>query len=138
MLAKGDIHEAAFAGHLQAIEQHLNLGEDPNTATMHGLTPLHKAAMNGNLQCAQLLVRHGAQVNIADVAGFTPLHFAASNGYLDVVKWLVEDCNASPMLPSNKGRTPRVVAKKRGHNKVALYMSQVESKLEGQMWFGTA
>lgn len=57
--------------------------------------------------------------------GLTPLHYASINGYLQVVKWLIEDLDASPMVTSKKGRTPRVYAKKHGHNKVALFLGEI-------------
>lgn len=128
------LYEAAFRGDSRLVEKLLGDGQDPNLTIHHGLTPLHSACMNGNLQCAQVLTEKGARVESVDAAGLTPLHYASINGYLQVVKWLIEDVDASPMVTSKKGRTPRVYAKKHGHNKVALFLAEIENKLEGRPW----
>ncbi|PIK53939.1 putative serine/threonine-protein phosphatase 6 regulatory ankyrin repeat subunit A-like, partial [Apostichopus japonicus] len=118
-----------FRGDCRLVEKLLGDGQDPNLTIHHGLTPLHSACMNGNLQCAQALIEKGAHVESVDAAGLTPLHYASINGYLQVVKWLIEDLDASPMVTSKKGRTPRVYAKKHGHNKVALFLGEIGSSI---------
>ncbi len=66
------IHEAAKEGNIEAVEQHLNAGTNPNTedefssetGNMNFLgTPLHVAAGNGQKEIAELLISEGANVN---------------------------------------------------------------------------
>ena len=66
------IHEAAKEGNIEAVEQHLNAGTNPNTEDEFSSetgnmnfsgTPLHVAAGNGQKEIAELLISKGANVN---------------------------------------------------------------------------
>ena len=42
-----DIHDAAKAGDIEAVKQHLAAGSDVNTKDIDGRTPLHRAVSSG-------------------------------------------------------------------------------------------
>ena len=76
--AKADISliEAAKAGNIEAVEQHLAAGSDVNAKDNNELTPLHWAAREGRKEVAELLISKGAEVNIQDKSMNTPLTMA--------------------------------------------------------------
>ena len=76
--AKADISliEAAKAGNIEAVEQHLAAGSDVNAKDNNELTPLHWAAREGRKEVAELLISKGAEVNIQDKSRNTPLTMA--------------------------------------------------------------
>ncbi|XP_038064456.1 26S proteasome non-ATPase regulatory subunit 10-like isoform X2 [Patiria miniata] len=116
----------------------LDQGEDPDLRTSHGQTALHRAAMNGNMDCAKVLISRGAQTHLQDQAGCTPLHYAAGNGHLVLVKWLVHEAGVSLTPESKKERTPRTFAKRNGHRKVVLFLTEMENKQSGFTWLGSS
>ncbi len=97
------IHEAAEAGNIEAVKQHLAAGADVNakdgiggtplyivagqstrdflrqagkTGDFDGWTPLNYAAYWGHKEIAELLIAKGANVNAKDDDGETPLDWA--------------------------------------------------------------
>ena len=50
-----DIHQAAKAGNIEAVKQHLAAGADVNKRD-NGETPLHYAAIKGHKEIAELLI----------------------------------------------------------------------------------
>ena len=65
--------DAAYAGNVEAVKQHLASGADVNVKGKIGGTPLHTAA---NKEIAELLIAKGADVNAQDERGDTPLDWA--------------------------------------------------------------
>ena len=66
------IHEAAEAGNIEVVKQHLAAGTDVNAKNEWGdgeSTPLHYAAFNGHKEIAELLIAKGADVNAKDGIG---------------------------------------------------------------------
>ena len=61
--ADKSIHDAARAGHIEAVKQHLAAGADVNAKTADGTTPLHNAAVYGHTEVAELLIANGANMN---------------------------------------------------------------------------
>ena len=53
-----DIHEAAEAGNIKAVKQHLAAGTDVNAKNVVGMTPLHYATTK---EIADLLRKHGGK-----------------------------------------------------------------------------
>merc|ERR1719412_201085 len=77
------LHLATEAGQLEAMQELLNAGADPEAADEDRRhTPLHEAAALGKLTALELLVKSGAHVDVkADGdGGRTPLHVAIYNG----------------------------------------------------------
>ena len=68
-------HQAAHAGNIEAVKQHLAAGADVN-AKANGLTPLHEATRGGREGIVKLLIAEGADVNAKDSRGRTPLDYA--------------------------------------------------------------
>ena len=85
------LKEAAAAGNIKAVKQHLAAGTDVNLVS-DGFTPLHLAADNDQKEIALLLIAKGADLNArgVDVNGWTPLHMAALRGHKEIVELLIE------------------------------------------------
>jgi ankyrin repeat protein len=86
------IHDAAVAGDIEAVKQHLAAGADVNAKTDDGWTPLQFAAMTGHKEIAELLIAKGADVNgkieIAVDKGDTPLDWAIFNNHTEAIDLL--------------------------------------------------
>ena len=68
------IHEAAEAGNIEAVKQHLADGSDVNAkGGRFGGTPLFNAVYYGHKEIVELLIASGADVNAKDEDGNTPL-----------------------------------------------------------------
>ena len=63
-----DIHQAAEAGNIEVVKQHLADGVDVNAKDEKGWTPLHFVAVGGNKEIAELLINNSAD----------PLNFSES------------------------------------------------------------
>ena len=81
--------EAAAAGNIEAVKQHLAAGTDVNLVS-DGFTPLHLAADNDQKETALLLIAKGADVNTRGESGWIPLHMAALRGHKEIVELLIE------------------------------------------------
>lgn len=80
------LHEAAFKGEIQRLEQLLNQSEcDVNRKDKHGNTALHLAVMLERVDVAKLLIHHGASVFIQNSSLLTPYRLGASVDMLDVL-----------------------------------------------------
>ncbi|KAF3920354.1 Ankyrin-2 [Dactylellina cionopaga] len=66
-------HTAAWLGNEDVMELLLAAGANPNTANIHGLTPLHFAAAVGNLKVVKILVKAGANID-AEADNFNGIH----------------------------------------------------------------
>ena len=100
------IHDAASAGNIEAVQQHLAAGTDVNAKDNRGRTPLYRAT---NKEIAKLLIASGADVNAKDVAGGTPLHAAIGLGHKETVELLIAkgaDVNAKVVSGPLQGSTP--------------------------------
>jgi len=74
--ADKSIHDAARAGHIEAVKQHLDAGTDVNANLDRGYTALQLAAQGGHKEVAELLIANGADVNVKSFFGETPLDLA--------------------------------------------------------------
>jgi ankyrin repeat protein len=88
------IHDAAVAGDIEAVKQHLAAGADVNAKSERGgWTPLHAAAKGGRKEVVELLIAAGADVNAKTDDGWTPLHWAVvaalDSGDKEVVELLI-------------------------------------------------
>ena len=100
------IHEAAEAGNIEAVKQHLDAGADVNAKSHYGgTTPLHIATHLGHKEIAELLIAKGADVNAKDDSGWTPLAFAAERSHKEIVELLIAE-GADVNAEHSGGTTP--------------------------------
>ena len=78
------IHDAAKAGNIEAVKQHLTDGADVNAKARDATTPLHLAALKGQKEIAELLIAEGANVNAKGTGGRTPLNTAIIFGRKEI------------------------------------------------------
>ena len=102
------LFEAAVAGNLEAVKQHIAAGtdlnqKDPNPLGTKG-SSLHAAAAFGYTEVAVALIEGGADVNQKDKEGQTPLHTAAFFCYPEIVQSLLEN-GADKTIKDNDGQT---------------------------------
>ena len=83
------IHQAAWKGDMEIVQQHLAAGTGVDAKNKWGSTALHYTARGGQVAIAGLLISSSADVNAGDADGLTPLHFAASAGHGEVAKLLI-------------------------------------------------
>ena len=123
------IHDAAAAGDIDAVKQHIAAGADVNENVLG--TPLHWATVNGHKEVAELLIAKGADVNAkAGISEKTPLHEAASSGHKEVVELLIAngaDVNAKKKF----GRTPLHGAATKG---IAELLIAKGADVDGWSW----
>ena len=98
------IHDAAAAGDIEAVKQHLAAGTDVNAKADGGVTPLIWAASNGHKEVIELLIANGADRNAKDLNGRTPLHYATF-GYNETVELLLAN-GADVNAKNDDGVTP--------------------------------
>jgi|TARA_B100002003_G_scaffold66816_2_gene62147 hypothetical protein len=74
------IHDAAKAGDIETVKQHLAAGTEMDVKGKDGWTSLHWAASSDHKEIVELLISAGANVNAEDTAGeyrgSTPLDWA--------------------------------------------------------------
>jgi len=130
-----NIHDAAFTGDVRQVNQLLKTNKElANDKDEMNQSPLHKAAMNGWCDIVKILVQSGSQVNAGDISGCTPLHYSAGNGYLEISRYLVEQAHANMAQKTNKGHTPRYMAKSRGQITLVAFFNEMENKIDGNTW----
>ena len=102
------IFEAAVAGNLNAVKQHIAAGTDLNLKDPNPVgnkdTALGIAASFGKTEVAIALIEAGAEVNPRNKDGSTPLHQAAFLCYPKIVQALV-DKGADKNARNNSGST---------------------------------
>ena len=101
------IHDAAKAGNIEAIKQHLAAGADVELKCVNcGGTVLGHAVSGGHIAIVELLISKSADVNTKfDDNGATPLHYAAGNGYKEIAELLI-DKGADVDAKADNGITP--------------------------------
>jgi len=99
------LHEAAFQGNLEAIQQHIEAGSDLNEKDpVSGASPLIIAAVFGQIEVVRALIKAGADVNSRNNEGSTPLHTAAFFCRTEIVEALLDN-GADKNARNNAGRT---------------------------------
>ena len=97
--------EAAKAGDVASLRQHLDEGANVEGKDSTQFTALHWAASLGHAEIATLLLEHGAETDSLDGHGSTPLHLAAFLGHPGVAKILLEH-GADPIKTNKSPHTP--------------------------------
>ena len=116
------INDAAKAGNIEVVKEHLAAGVDVNTKGVGGMTPLHRAAREGHKETVEFLITNSADVNAKDKMGRVPLHRAARQGHKEVAEILINkdaDVNVKSESGLFKGQTPLDEAIKSKHTELA-------------------
>ncbi len=98
------ILDAAWAGDVGTIRQHIAAGTDLNTRGEDGGTSLHAVAARGNDEVAMLLIDAGADVNAKKADGGTALHSAAFFCHEKMVRALLAN-GADKTIQNGAGAT---------------------------------
>ena len=101
------IHDAAKAGDIEAVRQHLAAGAevDAKDDNKLGMYPLHIAALGGHKEIVELLIAKGADVNAKEIYSYTPIHNAVINNRKAIVELLIAK-GANVNSTDEDGRTP--------------------------------
>ena len=102
------LFNAAVAGNLEAVKQHIAAGTDLNQVDPNPLgskgSSLHAAAAFGYTEVAVALIEAGADVNQKEKEGQTPLHTAALFCYPKIAQALLGN-GADKTIKDNDGQT---------------------------------
>ena len=102
------LFEAAVAGNLEAVKQHIAAGTDLNQVDPNPLgskgSSLQAAAAFGYTEVAVALIEAGADVNQKEKEGQTPLHTAALFCYPKIAQALLDN-GADKTIKDNDGQT---------------------------------
>jgi uncharacterized protein len=120
------LHYAAMSNEVEALEDLLAHGNDPNLADRLGFTPLHLAAQEGSREAARILLDHGAEIDRPNGFGNTPLFVAVCNskGWGDMIAMLRER-GANPFLPNHSGQTPVGLARLIANYDIARFFADL-------------
>ena len=130
-----DIHDAAGAGNVAAVQRFLRRGVNINALCSHGESPLHHAVKGGRKDTAALLIANGADINIASARGDdTPLHYAVMWQNWDLVGLFLKN-GAREDKTNAEGVTPRAYCVKQGvvatYDRIAEESGNLKIKKEG-------
>lgn len=100
---------AACRGHIDVVEQLLELGVPTDSVNVHGRAALHVAADAGHRGVVRRLLAAEARTDLADVHGRTPLHLALWRKHRRVARDLVQ-AGALLSVIDAQGRTPEGLA----------------------------
>ncbi|KAG5751047.1 hypothetical protein H9Q70_006325 [Fusarium xylarioides] len=104
---------------------------DINARDQSGRTPLHYALAASKVTMAKSLVEdYGADPTIRDSQGVTSLLLSASCGLMGMVRFLA-DRNHDLLERDSAGDTALDVAIAYGHEKIAIYLLDLEKKRDG-------
>lgn len=115
---RATIHQAAEAGHMLQLQEHLRRRVDIDTPDIIHRTPLFLAVTSGPLGSAEFLLHSGADPNLAEAAfgpdygGETALHEAVKASAAEMVRLLVAH-GADPEAKNASGESSRQLAERR-------------------------
>lgn len=105
-----NIVDAAKYGDLEAVEDFLAIGKDPNATDAERRTALHFAAATQHMDIMAALIGAQASLEARDSKENTPLHYAAGYGRIHAARRLL-DAGANGGVKNDKGQTPADLAR---------------------------
>jgi len=122
---------AARYGKEDIVNLLLSKGDDANTKSRAGRTPLHEACKYGHVAVAKLLLeQYGAKIEAPDEDGKTPLHLACDYGKDAVAKLLLEAESVAINTRDIHGKTPLHLATAGGHEDIVRLLCQRKASIE--------
>ena len=118
------LRDAAYEGRIQAVQQELTQGANPNTSDENGRTALMLAAFNGYDTVVKALLTHNAKVNTCDNTGRTALMYAASGPNEQTVRMLLEKKADPNIKDKGEGWTALMFAAAEGQTQVVKDLLQ--------------
>ena len=91
------IYRSIIANNLEALNELLKLGSDPNIGNNLGETPLYLCVDVDNYDALIILLQYNADTNISKRNGITPLHLAVKKNKENYISALLRN-NANPNL----------------------------------------
>lgn len=122
-----NLHDAAKAGDMAALEALLGEGCDVNGRDARGITPLGVAVGFNRLPVVKALLAAKAGVGLTDGKGNTALHYAAGYGRKDAAALLLE-AGAVLDAANSDGQTPVQVAETNREMHMVAYLSAASDK----------
>ncbi len=110
------LHEATRPACLEALNELVEHGVDPNEGNWLEWTPLHEAASSNNVDAIEALVKAGADLTAGDQKGYTPLHAAADFGCTQVVRYVLAKGGADIDAIDDRGYSPLLLAVRTGYD----------------------
>jgi len=111
--------QKASEGDVQAVENFMIAGTDPNVTDEKGNTALIAAAKKGHQEIVTILLEKGADIESRDSKfGATPLIWAAIRGQTDTVKLLLQKGAAISAVEEKNGMNAIILAAIKGNNEI--------------------
>ena len=118
---------AAKQGNIAEMKRILASGENPDTTTDNGVTPLMYASKYGGYEAAKVMLDAGANVNTSNKKGGTALMGAAGAGRIEVIRMLL-DAGANLNVATAEGWTALRIAKYGEHAEVVRLLEAAGAK----------
>lgn len=118
---RGALYFAAERGKLARVTLLLALGQNPNRADSHGITPLQIAAWNNHCHVVHKLCRTKIDVNLADRVGHTALFKAVWRDCQECVQTLIR-AGSNCDQQDDSGNTPLMLSADFGHTDSLLLL----------------
>jgi ankyrin repeat protein len=79
---------SVFKGHLDLVNELLNIGANPNDSDINGSTSLHFAVMMGDLEIVKSLLKHDADMELLDNKKRKPIDYALIKDNKEIIELL--------------------------------------------------
>jgi ankyrin repeat protein/GR25 family glycosyltransferase involved in LPS biosynthesis/mannosyltransferase OCH1-like enzyme len=107
------LFQGAISGNLQEVIKYSSNGENIDTLSKSGITPLFVATSQNFIPIIEYLLKKAANPNFAAQDGTTALHIAVQTNSAKAVELLLK-ANADPNIKNVKGVSPLVIAVLKG------------------------
>lgn len=116
------LHLACFFRQLEAAQNLLAAGADPNAVSAGRVAVIHSAAASRDASLVKLVLAAGANPNLQQQGGYTPLQSAAAHNNVAMVNALLE-AGADGSIKNDDGLTAADMAVKNGAKDVAQLLA---------------